>query len=117
MALVLAAVVPWTDFVGHSHWGFVRWVPFVSPPIVPIDLVGNVMLFIPFGGAIALNWSTRQMVRAGALAFTVSLAAEWAQVYCHNRFPSSTDIICNVVGALIGVYVYRSVAADLGISH
>ena len=48
-AVILAVTVPWTDFVGHTHWGKVQWIPFVSPPVKPLDIAGNVLLYLPFG--------------------------------------------------------------------
>ena len=48
-AVIVAATVPWTDLVGHTHWGKVQWIPFVSPPVKLLDVVGNILLYAPFG--------------------------------------------------------------------
>lgn len=34
------------------------------------------------------------------MAFVMSLLGEWSQVYSHSRFPSATDVVCNVIGAV-----------------
>ena len=37
-----------------------------------------------------------------ATAVLLSSATEWTQVYSHTRFPSTTDVSCNVIGAVLG---------------
>lgn len=104
IAVILAAVVPW-DFVGHSHWMKVQWIPFSSPPVKPIDIVANVALYLPFGYLVAARSANpRRPWIAIALAAVLSLATEWTQVYSHSRFPSVQDVLCNVVGAWVGAW-------------
>jgi glycopeptide antibiotics resistance protein len=96
-AVILAATVPWTDMVGHTHWRKVQWIPFKSPPVKAIDIVINVLLYVPFGYA----WMRASPFRArlwhpAALAFVLSFAVEWSQLYSHSRFPSVQDVLCNV---------------------
>jgi glycopeptide antibiotics resistance protein len=98
--LICLIVAPWRGIEDHSHWGNVRWVPFVSPPVRVRDVVGNVMLFVPFG----YSWR-----RAGggiwwclAFATVLSVGAESVQLFSHTRVPSVADIVFNVAGALIG---------------
>jgi len=38
----------------------------------------------------------------GKVAFVLSVAVEWSQLYSHSRFPSVQDVLCDVCGALIG---------------
>ena len=102
-AVILAATVPWTDLVGHTHWRKVQWVPFKSPPVKAFDIAVNVLLYVPLGYA----WGRASPLRArlwhaAALAFVLSFAVEWSQLYSHSRFPSVQDVLCNVCGALIG---------------
>ena len=48
LALIVAlTTMPWRDYVGHSHWDRVRWVPFSDHGFPEILL--NVALFFPFG--------------------------------------------------------------------
>ena len=48
-ALILLLVVPWLGVHSHPHWERVRWIPFISPPIRPIDLLLNVAHYVPWG--------------------------------------------------------------------
>lgn len=102
-AVILATTVPWTDLVGHTHWRKVQWIPFRSPPVKAIDVVVNVLLYVPFGYA----WRRASPFRARlwhgvALAFVLSVAVESSQLYSHSRFPSVQDVLCNVCGAWVG---------------
>ena len=82
-AVILAATVPWTDLVGHTHWRKVQYVPF------------------GFAWVRASPFRPR-LWHAAALAFVLSFAVEWSQLYSHSRFPSVQDVLCDVCGALIG---------------
>lgn len=102
-AVILAATVPWTDLVGHTHWGKVQWVPFRSPPVKMFDVLVNVLLYMPFGYAwLRVSWARTRLWQAAALAFVLSFAVESSQLYSHSRFPSVQDVLCNVCGAWVG---------------
>ncbi|MEK6640616.1 MAG: VanZ family protein, partial [Nitrospirota bacterium] len=66
-------------------------------------------LFLPLGYVLRrlLTSSSplRQLLIAAGIGTTLSLSIELYQVYCHNRFPSIFDVITNVIGTVIGVYV------------
>jgi glycopeptide antibiotics resistance protein len=103
VVLIAAATVPWTSFVGHTHWQKVQWVPFISPPVRPLDILGNILLYVPFGYGIMRASPLRIRARhAVAIASVLSLAVEWSQLYSHSRFPSVQDIACNALGAWLG---------------
>lgn len=100
--IIFLLVVPWGSYQDHSHWARVQWIPFVTPPIKLRDIVANTLVYVPFG-----YWSMRLGERPRAwrgvvLAFALSLATEFTQVYSHGRFPSTTDVVCNVFGAWLG---------------
>jgi glycopeptide antibiotics resistance protein len=102
-AVIVAATAPWTDFVGHTHWQKVQWIPFRSPPVKLLDVVVNTLLYLPLGYTLASTFGSRGRVwRAVALAAALSLLVEWSQLYSHFRFPSVQDVICNVSGAWAG---------------
>jgi glycopeptide antibiotics resistance protein len=111
-AVVMAALlplfitVPWRDFQAHAHWDEVGWIPFVSWPVRGRDIALNLLLFGPLGIASALYFR-RRVYAAGLLAFFLSFAGEWLQVYSHARFPSATDLVCNVVGAVVAAALVR----------
>jgi VanZ family protein len=99
LGILLVAAFPFSSLTNHAHWDKVRWVPFVSPPIKGHDIIGNVLLGMPAGVAIA----AKTLGGPAAVAITVgtvSLICEGAQIYSHHRFPSVTDFICNVGGAV-----------------
>ena len=104
-ALVLVATLPWGDLQDHSHWSKVRWVPFVSLPITLRDMALNTLLYVPIGG-LSGRLVRRPLFLAFGLSLALSLTAEWSQVYSHNRFPSATDITCNVAGAVLGASTF-----------
>ena len=82
-----------------------QWIPFVTPPVTVVDILVNVALYLPFGYWLT-RWAGRR--RAGlavASAGVLSLATEWTQLYSHSRFPSLTDVTCNIIGSLLGVWL------------
>lgn len=104
-AVIVAATVPSTDFVGHTHWQKVQWIPFRSPPVRLLDVVGNIVLYAPFGYALARASAPRaRNWHVVAIAGALSLTLEWSQLYSHSRFPSLQDVLCNVLGAWGGAW-------------
>jgi hypothetical protein len=115
-AAVLAADLPWGDFQGHTHWQTVAWIPFVSPPVRPIDVLQNVLLLVPLGFfcGVGARTASSALWRALSLGFLLSLAGEWTQLYSHLRFPSATDLAANVMGAALGAALALSVRRSTG---
>lgn len=103
-ALVVAVGYPWGEFVGHTHWSKVAWVPFTSDYDRLPDEAGNLLLFVPLGIFAALAFK-RGITIAGTTALAVSCFVEWMQLYTHTRFPSATDVVCNVAGAVVAAAV------------
>ena len=102
IVIIVLAVFPWGDFQGHTHWEKVGWIPFVSKPLRIRDIIANVLLFMPFGAAIALNVRpSRAVVLASLSGATISFIGETTQLYSHTRFPSATDFVTNTVGAAL----------------
>ena len=106
VAVIAIAVVPWTDFQNHTHWRRVQWIPFVTPPIKIVDIVINVLLYIPFGYFYAQQRPGRRgnIWRALVIAAALSIFTEWTQLYSHSRFPSLTDVTNNLIGTAIGAF-------------
>jgi glycopeptide antibiotics resistance protein len=107
VAVILAAVVPWWDMQNHTHWSKVQWIPFLTPPIKPLDLIGNVLLYLPFGVLFPTRRDASWWRWPVAVALGLSIVTEWTQLYSHWRFPSFTDVTCNVIGAAIGARLSR----------
>jgi glycopeptide antibiotics resistance protein len=107
--IISATTIPWSNFKGHSHWGKVRWIPFRDDPLASVDNLANVALFLPFGSlyfmAVPLR-SKRVTILSGlVVSALLSGGAEFFQVFCHNRIPSTTDVLTNVCGAGIGLWL------------
>jgi glycopeptide antibiotics resistance protein len=103
--LIGVCVVPWMDLQNHTHWSKVQWIPFVTPPVKVVDIVVNVVLYLPFGYWFVRWAGRRRSLLAVVSAASLSLATEWTQLYSHSRFPSLTDVTCNVIGAIVGVWI------------
>lgn len=102
--------MPWKNYVGHSHWDQVRWIPFYDHPLTLLyDILPNMVLFVPFGfflGQALFGSSPKRVwILTLVMAATLSTSVEFFQVYCHNRVPSTTDICSNLVGAAFGVWL------------
>ena len=100
-AVIILLVVPWASVQDHAHWTRVAWVPFVSPPVKAGDVIRNVLLYVPWGYLLARHVRPAGISawRVAGFAFIVSLATEATQLMSHGRFPSATDVACNVAGA------------------
>ena len=76
-----------------------------------VDFFANVLLFTPFGYLqqlrAGLNLLRRELLSTVVAALALSLGVEFAQVYTHNRIPSTADVLSNVMGAMLGGFVYR----------
>ena len=104
--------MPLSNYVGHAHWSRVCWVPFRDCGIHDfwLDALANVALYAPFGFLAA-----RSQVRKGitailvvaGLAALLSVSGELFEIFCHNRFPSMTDVSTNTLGAALGALINR----------
>lgn len=117
--IIMVGILPLDNFVGHSHWQYIKWIPNAEDLKSPTylldiftDIVGNTVLFFPFGYSLSRLLYNRtpsvQLVFAAALGGALSVSIEYYQVYCHNRFVSIIDVISNVSGSLIGARFARS---------
>ena len=74
-----------------------------------IDIIGNIGWFMIFGYLLHY-WlakgasSFRSIATVVLIAAGVSLLLEFFQVFCHNRIPSMTDVVCDTVGGCFGAY-------------
>ena len=105
---LVAVSVPFFDLHAHTHWAKVGWIPFVTPPIKASDIAANIVIYLPFGFLSRRRTNhVRRLLNVVAGAATLSFAMETTQLFSHSRFPSTTDIICDVVGAAAGVALSR----------
>ncbi|MBX9657817.1 MAG: VanZ family protein [Nitrospiraceae bacterium] len=111
--LILASGVYGSDFVGHSHWDYVIWIP----PLEEIrsfqfwlDIIVNVALYVPFAFLYLQQRNSNDrsaLVTAVLAGLLLSCSVELYQVYSHNRRPSPLDIVCNLSGTIIGVQLWQ----------
>ncbi len=71
------------------------------------DLIGNILLFIPFGFFLMLYYLAQHRPKSGVKitlwGMLFSLGIEISQIFFRYRTPSTTDIIMNTFGTAIGV--------------
>ena len=96
--LILLLTVPW-DLQNHPHWYKVAWRPFVGI-VRPVDLLLNFVLYVPFGAWVPIRRD--RLLVVGLLAAILSGGCELSQVWSHWRFPSTTDLVMNTLGAVAG---------------
>jgi glycopeptide antibiotics resistance protein len=105
-AALVAVTVPFGDLHAHTHWAKVAWVPFFSRPVKIADNVANVLLYVPLGWLARAGASRSRTLRRAAMSgAALSLLVELSQVFSHGRIPSTTDVACNALGALLGAYL------------
>ena len=113
--LILLLVPPWLNYQNHAHWARVAWVPFFSEEARLRDIVANVLLYAPWG----YLWvrqrrePSRRVWPVMVFAAVLSIATEASQSYSHGRFPSATDVTCNVLGAFAGAGYARRKKSDV----
>jgi glycopeptide antibiotics resistance protein len=85
------------------QWHRVHAVPFSDPADKVEDLAINLLLFVPFGYSF-VRGSRRIGLLAGAAAVT-SASAEAMQLFSTVRYPSGTDVVYAVAGAMVGAAI------------
>jgi glycopeptide antibiotics resistance protein len=101
--VIVAIVVPWRSLQTHPHWLRIRWVPFVSAPVGLGDIIGNVLLYVPFGYFAGSYFGRRGWLMGLVGATVLSCTTEFTQIWSHGRFPSLQDVLMNVSGAAVGM--------------
>ncbi len=87
-------------FTPEPQWDRVHLIPFTDPADKIADLAVNLLLFVPFGYSFA-RWPGGT-VRVAAAAAVTSMSAEFLQLFSTIRYPSGTDVVYAVIGALAG---------------
>ena len=101
--VVLFLSLPWMGFTPFPQWQRVHWVPFEDPANKLRDVILNGLLFVPLGFAVSRRRSFANAVMlSAAMALSMSLLAEATQLFSSRRFPSATDVVVAVIGAVAG---------------
>jgi glycopeptide antibiotics resistance protein len=82
------------------QWQRVHLVPFTDPADKLRDLAINLLLFAPFGYSFVDRPGRLRWLPLAAAA--VSASAELSQLFSTVRYPSGTDVVYAIVGALAG---------------
>ena len=108
--VVFAAVVPWMGWTDHAHWDRIEWVPFARFQR-PRDILLNLLLYVPVGWFVAEAEKPfrRTVAWAGTYGLILSAATEFTQVFSHGRFPTTSDVLVNTLGALAGAWIFSRV--------
>ncbi len=113
MLIIAVTTLPWSNVQGHAHWDRVVWIPFQEVWATPrflVNTLANVVLFVPFGYGYARTQAgkiMRTLLAVIGLAALLSVSVELFQVYCHNRFPSMTDVTANLLGTALGAMLAK----------
>jgi VanZ family protein len=109
--ILLLTVVPFGHVDERPPIGFIPFLDAIQrvandesyPSAEVIDIVANVLVFMPLGICAALRWGRRWMIPAIAATAVFSFAIELTQALeATGRFASATDIVTNTTGAALG---------------
>lgn len=81
--------------------------PFMSRGFI-YNVIGNIVLFMPFGYFVSDYLKAHKISHIFITSFIISLTAELIQFKIGRTFDVD-DILLNVLGAIIGFFVYRLV--------
>ena len=110
-SIVIVISLPWSKFDAALHWENAQLIPFVHfnlHPTVLIETLLNVLAFVPVGYLAVRSVSTsrrRQILVALVVGMSSSIGVECYQLFCQERVASITDIIMNVTGTSIGIWL------------
>ena len=100
------------DFSATGEQVWARWYSLLEHPwrrsSLP-DIVSNVLLFVPWGVCVAACLARRgvgfgaALVCGGLSGFALSGFVEFLQLFAPSRTPSTSDLMTNTTGSIIGV--------------
>lgn len=87
---------------------FIRYYDSVGLKAVFINVVGNVVVFVPFGYFVGIFEKEPKAIWKGiAMAFAFSTAIELIQLFAKVGICDVDDVILNTLGGAIGIVIYR----------
>ena len=112
LASVLMVIsLPGGKFDGTPHWESIQWIPFAARSFhraVVTETLANFLAFIPIGYLAVRSFASdikRPLLLAGLVGLTASFSIEIYQLFCLSRVPSSTDLIVNTAGSVLGAHL------------
>lgn len=78
--------------------------------IVGVNLIGNIVLLIPFGFLLSFVIKNITWKKSLAIAVVICLAIETTQVILHTGIFDIDDVLLNGLGVMIGYWVYKALS-------
>lgn len=107
--LLLYYIVTFQD----NNYGTNNFIPFkeifrynINSKLFLRNVIGNVLLFVPFGIFVTHYIKNKSFFPVGLLSFLVSCSIELAQSVI-GRTADIDDVILNTLGGILGYYVYK----------
>ena len=117
---------PFVFTLGRSHWN-ANLIPVIESwkmltqgilSIALYNLVGNVLLFMPFGAILPAAFSNmRSCWRVGVSTALTSLSIETLQLLFAVRLFDIDDIILNAIGGMFGYLLWRCARQKTSVVH
>ncbi len=111
--LLLFGLVTNTDIQSYGH-NFIPFKEILRHPIGSsnfyLNVIGNIMIFVPFGFFISLYLDSQKVNRPLLITFITSLTIELVQVFINRSFDID-DILLNCTGGVIGFLLYIGLSA------
>lgn len=111
--LLLFGLVTNTDIQSYGH----NFIPFkeilrhkIGSSYFYWNVIGNIMIFVPFGFFISLYLNSQKMNRPLIITFITSLTIELVQMFIGRSFDVD-DILLNCVGGLTGFLLFIGLSA------
>ena len=111
LSVLIVISLPGEKFDGTPHWENIQWIPFAALSFhhtVLTETLANFLAFVPIG-YLAIRSSAfgikRPLLLAGLFGLAASFSIELYQLFCRSRVPSSTDLILNTAGAVLGAHL------------
>ena len=108
VSVLIVISLPGEKFDGTPHWESIQWIPFAALSYhreVVTEALANFLAFVPIGYLAIRSFNPgakRLLFLAGLIGFAASFSIETYQLFCRSRVPSSTDLILNTAGAVLG---------------
>lgn len=79
----------------------------ISSSVAINNLLGNIVLFIPFGLYLQLFKEDKRVLPNVSIVFFVSLVIEILQFVLAIGISDVDDIVLNTIGGIIGIFIYK----------
>ena len=111
-ALVYAMLLFYVVTFQDVNYGTNNFIPFkeilryeVGSKVFIKNIVGNIILFIPFGLFVSYIIKTRKVIPIIFITLITSITIEYTQLQIGRTFDID-DIFLNIIGGLVGYFIY-----------